>query len=467
VSGRVSGLLAGRAGTGRWFVAVFVAGLLLMLGLQRAYRPYAEGGTYFQTHTSEDMMQTVSLLDLRAHLGQSLIALHIQPPLLDAIRGLLAQRWPDARKRALVVEVDRSLYLLWAAVYAAVGAVVFTWARSLSGRWTVGWVAALAVLLHPAAIYYSTFLEGTILTILGMLTLTWSLWSIPAPGATLTLVLSYLLLFLVRSVFQWPALVVVTAALLLRRAPRRTILVFLVATGTVTAAFMAKQYLIFGTVSMSSFAGSNCLNGLGDEPITGMSEDRDTPLGPLFPVLAANGTPEVLTRVHKITRAHNYNNLADLKHERSLLKECMSRVKSQSPQSTLRAWANNMGIFLQPSSRYPSPHAIVDRLPWRRAFDWVFSGPRLLVLVALGLASWARGRTRAELLAGLGLALPALFVSTICVMFEREENMRYKFFVEPILIVFLVTRAASYLPSRAPAAAGAPAVEPEAPEARS
>jgi hypothetical protein len=41
---------------------------------------------------------------------------------------------------------------------------------------------------------------------------------------------------------------------------------------------------------------------------------------------------------------------------------------------------------------------------------------------------------------GLGLALPVLFVFAASVMFERGENMRFKFFVEPVLYVFIVSQ---------------------------
>jgi hypothetical protein len=60
--------------------------------------------------------------------------------------------------------------------------------------------------------------------------------------------------------------------------------------------------------------------------------------------------------------------------------------------------------------------------------------------LATGALLWIRRRTGSGILRGLGLALPVLFVSVACVMFERDENMRYKFFVEPVLYVFLVAQ---------------------------
>jgi hypothetical protein len=153
--------------------------------------------------------------------------------------------------------------------------------------------------------------------------------------------------------------------------------------------------------------------------------------------------PPALTRATKIGGAHNFNHLADLANERALARRCRQRLASQPLRTTLGAWSRNASIFLEPSSRYVTPHVIVDRLPWRGAYDWVFSGPRLLVLLGTAVLLWLRRRTLPEILRGLGLALPVLFVSAACVMFERDENMRYKFFVEPVLYVFLVAQAAA------------------------
>jgi hypothetical protein len=422
-------------------LAVFASGLALVAGLQAACRPFVIEKMYFQEHSSEDMMQTVSLLDLRERPLETLLVLHIQPPLLDAVRAGLARLWPTAGRWALLHRVDRALYALWTVVYASMGALVFLWLRRLVANGWVAGLAALAFLFHPAAIHYATYLEGTLLTSFGVLWLCYALWRVPAPGATASLAGAYVLLFLERSIFQWPALVVLVAALLLRGAPRRSVALFILSCGAIVACFMLKQYLVFGTTSMSSFAGSSCLQSLGEVPEMGFSSQVETPLGPLLSHVPWSDLPPALTRKTKIGGAHNFNHLADLANERELARRCWRRLTSQPLPTTLRAWSTNLSIFLEPSSRYVTPHVIVDRLPWRTAYDWVFSGPRLVGLLLAALLVWVRRRSRAEIRAGVGLALPVLFVSAACVLFERDENMRYKFFVEPVLYVFLVSQA--------------------------
>ena len=444
-------------------VGVFVAGLLLMGGLQARYLPFAYEETYFQEHSSEDMMQTVSLVDLRERPGEALLFLHIQPPLLDGLRALLARLWPGLGKRALLVRVDRGLYLIWMLVYASMAVLVFRWLRHLLSSTWIAVLAALAFLVHPAAIFYATYLEGTLLTSFGILWLCYALWRIPARGATASLCATYLMLFFVRSIFQWPALLVLVAALLLRQAPRRSVLVFALSGTAVVGSFMLKQYLVFGSTATSSFAGSSCLQALGEVPEMGFSANVNTPLGPLFPRVSGGRYPSVLTRETKIGGAHNFNHLADLRNERELARRCFRRLASDPLWSTLSAWSENVAIFFQPSSRYVTSHVIVDRLPWRGAYDWVFSGPRLVFLLATGAVLWIRRRTVGGIVRGLGLALPVVLVSAACVMFERDENMRYKFFVEPVLYVFLVAQAGALARRRRRAVAPVPGATPGTP----
>ncbi len=433
-------------------LAMFLSGLLLMLALHAYGRPFTRDGVHFQRHSSEDMMQTLSLLDLREDPVGSLLVLHIQPPLFDALRALLAALWPKLERHALVVRVDQALYLFWALAYAGIGALVFAWLRRLLGRPGLAALAAFLFLLHPAAIYYATYLDTTIVTAFGILWLSWALSSLRGGGTTLSLVAAFVFLFLLRSIFQWPALVVLLAALLLRQVPRRRVVSVLAACGVVVAGYMVKQYLVIGSVSSSSFAGSSCLHALGENPAMGFSSQVSIPLGPLMAGRSFDSYPEALTRPRKILRAHNYNHVADLDGERRLLAECRARWRRLPARDVLRGFADSAAVFLQPSSQYLNEsHAIVDRLPWRAAYDWLFSGWRLLLLLAGAALAWMRGRDRAELRRGLGLALPVLFVASASIVFERAENMRYKFFVEPVLYVFVVGQLLAASAVRRPA----------------
>ena len=63
-------------------------------------------------------------------------------------------------------------------------------------------------------------------------------------------------------------------------------------------------------------------------------------------------------------------------------------------------------------------------------------------MLFLALASWVLRTFRAQAPSvGLGILLPGLFVALVSIVADKGENMRFKFFVEPVLIVFLVSQA--------------------------
>jgi hypothetical protein len=110
-------------------------------------------------------MQTVSLEDLRTEPLVTLWSIHIQPPALDAIRAILARLWPASDPPTAVEHVDRLLYQLWSVCYGILGALVFLWMHELTDAKAAA-VTALVVMLHPATLFYATFLDGTFLSAL-------------------------------------------------------------------------------------------------------------------------------------------------------------------------------------------------------------------------------------------------------------------------------------------------------------
>ncbi|HET9316669.1 MAG TPA: hypothetical protein VFQ51_13830, partial [Vicinamibacteria bacterium] len=69
--------------------AVFIASALFLAGAEAVGRAHAPDGFYLQKYTSEYLMQTVSVADLRDEPLRSLWYLHIQPPMLDTVRAVL------------------------------------------------------------------------------------------------------------------------------------------------------------------------------------------------------------------------------------------------------------------------------------------------------------------------------------------------------------------------------------------
>ncbi|MGE5073413.1 MAG: hypothetical protein ACM3MF_08295, partial [Anaerolineae bacterium] len=143
------------------------------------------------------------------------------------------------------------------------------------------------------------------------------------------------------------------------------------------------------------------------------------------------------------TNAVNYNNMEYLRYNQQLTERYFAALRRMPPPDLARAYWENAVIYFSASSTYTT-HAIVDRLPWRAVYDAAFSLPVLVLLLLAALALWLRERyRRRELLTGLGLLLPGLFIFLSSILFERGENMRFKYFLEPVIFVFLVAQLSS------------------------
>jgi hypothetical protein len=422
-------------------LVVALAGFLSQIAVQHFMLPYAIDGQYFQPWSSEHMVQTVSIQDLRASPVQSLANLHIQPPALDTIRAILAQMWPASDPNAMLRGVDRSLYVLWAALYGVLGGLVFLWLTQLTRPgYALG--GALVLLAHPATIFYATLLEATLLTSVLVLAMYYALWRLRAdPNRSIVpFTLSVLALFFTRSIFDWPALVVFATCLALVRVPRRRVLAFVLVCGAVAGLYLGKQYYKFGLVSTSSLGGLNLTHSIGL---------RDTDYFRYLPAGGSNDAsdaslPGVLTRRTKLDGAPNLNHIGYLGMNRHLLDLYRQRVAAMPLEALLRNYRQNLRLYLLPSTWF-TVHVIADRLPWRTAYNDVFSFPVLPALVIIaGLAWFFAMRSRRDKTPDYGpafaMVLPALCIALVSIVGDKGENMRFKFFLEPMLFVFIAAQ---------------------------
>ncbi len=411
----------------------------LFLGVLHLWaRPHLLPTGRLHAWSSEYMMQTVSAADLRAEPLRSLVYLHIQPPAFDALRALLVALHPRLDGTALLLAVDQGLYVAWALAYGAAVALVFAWIARAHGALSGGLASALFA-LHPAVIFYATFLDTTFVSALGVAWLTYELArAAQAEGSPARLGGALIALLLTRSIVQWPFVLVAGASLLLLGVARPLAGRALGAFALATALFVGKQYLLFGLTITSSFGPDSFCKGLSQFCL------GTTPV-PL-PELPAPGTAWVLRRTAKLDGEYNYNQLAFLRRSFAQMVEYRELLRRTPPARLGALMAVNARIWVRPSTSH-SAHVLVDRLPWRAVFDRAWSGAGLLALLGLACLSWAL-RARADpggLRRGLGLALPCLYVASVSIVFESGENMRYKFFVEPVLFVFVCAEACALL----------------------
>ena len=150
--------------------------------------------------------------------------------------------------------------------------LAFLWLDQLTQARLFALVAAILLLLHPAMIFFATLLDTTIVTAVLVLWMYYGVWRFSrrsdgenrqGRGSTAALTAAVVGLFLFRSVFQWPAIVVLGTSLALLQVPWRRVAWFLAVTGSVYGLYTAKQYTQFGVLGTSSFTGINLVRSAG------------------------------------------------------------------------------------------------------------------------------------------------------------------------------------------------------------
>lgn len=411
---------------------IFLLSFGLLMWVESLLRPHAIAGIYFHGIPSETMMQTVSILDLKQHLFQSLWNIHIQPPIFDGLRGLLALFSGSSDSLQLQYFVDRGLYLIWGVAYGLMAALMFWWLVQISNIW-FSLVATLIFAASPAVLLYTTLLETTFLSSFLIFCFIYLLWKIKnsEPVSPLLLTLSFLALFFTRSIFQWQWIFIVAICLVLLKYPLSSLKKFIVISAVVMGLFLTKQFLLFGISSTSSFTGLNLCQSI-----------RACKSHFIAPLSLDIGVPSVLSRDKKLTGAHNFNNLVDLELNKAYLGDYKERLSTIGVNDLISNYYQNLKIYFQPSSNYANTNTFLVSIPprWKNYYEKFFSAPILPILLAVSALFWVLSATRKERLKSIGIFIPVFAIFIISILFESGENMRFKFFVEPVLYVFIMSQ---------------------------
>ena len=412
------------------------------IGLQSYMRPHARDGIYFQEWTSDTMMQTVAIEDLSNHPFETLWNIHIQPPAFDTLRAILAYWWSPLGGHELLHKVDRSIYTIWTVVSTLLSVIIFLWLSQLTRAW-YAFLATLLFIPHPGVIFYSTLLETSFLSGFLILLTYYLLWRLAKDPtrSVLPVTLAVLSLFFTRSMFQGAWIVLFTTSLLLLRVPLKSIATFVTVCGVVMGLYLTKHYFKFGTLSTHGWRGLNFCRGIN-------SFDRYSlpPYLNRVKELPPSGDeerllPATLVRREKLTGAPNLNHISYVEHNKEIWSYCDEQFKRMSWPHLVSSYRDNAEIYFTPSSRYVTAHTIVDAVPWRDAYEKVFSKPILpLAIIVSMITALIMSRLR-EIPSLLALLLPGLFVFAICITAEKGENMRMQIFLEPVFYVLIVTQA--------------------------
>ena len=422
-------------------LVIAIVAFAFNVGLQSYMRPHARDGIYFQEWTSDTMMQTVAIEDLSKHPFETLWNIHIQPPGFDTLRAGLASWWSPREGLELLHKVDRSIYTVWIIVSTLLSVTIFMWLSQTTKAW-YAFFATLLFIPHPGVIFYSTLLETSFLSGFLILLTYYFLWRLAKEPSrsVLPVTLAVLSLFFTRSMFQGPWIVLFTLSLLLLRVPLKSITTFVVVCGIVMGSYLTKHYYKFETSSTHGWRGLNFCRGINSFERFSLppylNRVKELPAGSD----EEKSLPATLVRREKLTGAPNLNHISYVEHNKEIWRYCYEQFRKMSWSHLVSSYRENIEIYFTPSSRYVTPHVIVDTLPWRDGYDKLFSKPILPVALITSLFLALLTTRLRDIPSLVALLLPGLFVLAICVTAEKGENMRMKIFLEPVFYVLIATQ---------------------------
>lgn len=432
------------------FVGVFAgAGLLISEILFRAANAaQLPDGYRLQDWSSNWTMQNLGLEEMWAFGAKSLWYDHVYPPLADSIR--FALMLPETLKGLAPdpFAVDLRLYSVYAVLFGVTTSIVYLWVRDLTRNGWLAGAAAAVWAISPGFITVMTLLE-------------------PTPPALTFITISFYLLYrflktrrlgyatgffgalliasLTRNVMQIHVLLIVVIALVAfwLIARKRTWLTMTMNVVLVALIFFLplKQYVLFGSLDVSTHTGFNRSGALWIDP-------RTVP-DPEYPAnLEANA----------LVFASRYNTQEIAKGNYRLGAAANELMLSQPLEAARRLWKSaqvTIPEVMKPTSK-STQNYFVERIPWRLPFDFVFSSWIALILIGVSFAViiWRRTvRGAGHLLRKYGwlvvfwllIAIPVLFSNRYWPGQEDEgavatEASRLKTFLEiPVFVLVVYT----------------------------
>jgi len=330
-------------------------------------------GYRFQDWSSNWMMQTLGLEDMHPFGPRSLWYNHIYPPLEDAIRYVFAFPEVNAGQGPSGLQVDFRLYVLYAICFGIVNALIFIWVRNLTkNSW---WALATTIVwaISPGYIMTMTLLDPSPLSMLAIsLTFFFLFYFLKYRhlGYATAFFAALLLASTARSVTQIHVLAaVLTAFVTFWFISTKRNWAFMTLNGVLVGLMFVipiKQFVMFDTLDTTSYAGYHRAGMLWIDPTT-------------VPTIE---TPQYIVD-NALVFSSRYNTQETIKDNYRLTKAANDFI-IHHPFEAAQRLVKSLGVtvpeLLRPSSMYTQNY-LVERLPWRSAFDWLFSGWRYLIIL--------------------------------------------------------------------------------------
>ena len=408
------------------------------------------GGYRFQAWSSEEFMQEVRINDLLEIGPIGLWYLHVQPPMLEALRFMLVLPEYLTGGSVSAQAIDERMYGLYIAFYGVLIAVCFAWVRSLTGSTRWASLAAVVVAAYPGTVAMATLLDGTfpsaVLTTI-MLYLLYLALRYRSNRWLNWWLLSLLLLSWTRTIFQLQILILVPVVVWLIYRYR------VIRTGPVAVGLSivlvgrlfllpAKQYALYQTTATTSFAGNHQIEVVSYRPT---QEELDAVVVP--PRILENAekfvsgfnSPENIATNYILTQVGNAYYLRD---PFQVFKNLLWGVQMNSAQA-LRFTHDYSILDGGPAN------IAADTLPWTPPSSVLVSAPLyvgafLAMLLLLTYTFGIRGvAARARWYAAfLFMVATTLLTVLLANRYDWTEADRLKYVLMPVFFVVFISSIA-------------------------
>ena len=402
---------------------------------------------------------------LRERLWESLWHLHAQPPLFNAWLGVYHQIFGGM------------LPLAFGVTYLALGVVLCVQMLRLGRALGLApWPAAIGTIIFctsPAVLLYENFLLYAYPV---AVMLTWSAVRLHRalergnPRDWWVFVALALAIVLTRALYHpaWLVLVLAGATWAARRlrGSARPVAGPALLALVIVGAVVAKNHVLFGQATLSSFGGMNLSRVVLDrmDPVERAALVEDGVLsgwaavGGFRPLTAYTPPPQsapagvpLLDRPWKADGSINFHHRAYVDISAQLARDSLGVIRER-PAVYVRSVWENLSQTLQPASTYLPLAAARARIdPLVRVYEPLMGwapvlGPRglwpvllPLVLLAAGARLWrARGAVDARWVVTAYMLGNIVFVIGVGALMERSENQRFRFDVDPMIWLLLL-----------------------------
>ena len=154
-------------------ILVCVVAIIVLIGLSNHYADKGTGELYVGI-SSESLAQTLPSVILKERPFSAAYYNHIQPPMFDSIRAVIAYFWNPSRG-SLESFVDMGIYRFYVVLFGVLSSLLFVWMLKASGSRLFAWAGTLVWIIHPSSLSMSSFLDGTFL---GSVLISWMIYEI-------------------------------------------------------------------------------------------------------------------------------------------------------------------------------------------------------------------------------------------------------------------------------------------------